>query len=120
MRVFPIRPQTILRKSRLSSSSKTETGITGLAASPAARSTLLQIYSQLANEAATLPEHYAYRQGILAMTQQRMALLADEQGRTDVDVEREIGEGQLEELVEQGRAELSLMEKIKYEWKPWN
>ncbi len=104
---------------RLFNSSKIETGITGLPADPSSRERLLKLYEQLRSEASGLPPSYAYRQGIVAMSEHRMGLLRDVRGRSAVDVEREIGGGQLEELVAQAQAELALLHKIKNEWKPW-
>lgn len=99
-------------------STKLETGITGLKADVNARKKLTEIYEKLKAEAvSTLPEGYEYRRGLLATVESRMKLLG-EPSRSDVEVEREIGEGQLEELVEQAEAEYELLQKIK-EWKPW-
>lgn len=121
MRVFPIRTVFLTRpcSRRLLSSSKLETGLTGLPASATARADLLRLYDELATEAtAGLPPSYAYRSGLLATLSHRCGLLQDLEGRTDLDVEREIGEGQLEELIEQGKAELELVRRVK-EWRPW-
>ena len=99
-------------------STKLETGITGLKADPNARQKLQKLYESLKTDAITsLPEGYEYRRGLLATVESRMKLLG-EAGRSDVEIEREIGEGQLEELVEQAEAEHQLLQKVK-QWKPW-
>jgi hypothetical protein len=36
-----------------------------------------------------------------------------------LDVETKIGEGQLEELVDQAHDEIKLVDKLSNEWKPW-
>lgn len=100
------------------SSNKISTGICGLQADPQARSNLLKLYGQLRGKLQQLPEDYAYRKGMLAVLENRTKMIQND-AFTDVDLEEEIGEGQLEELVEQAHEELALAEKLSNDWKPW-
>lgn len=100
------------------SSNKISTGISGLKVDPSARSNLFNLYSELKGKLCQLPEDYAYRKGMLAVLDNRSKMIKDE-AFTDLDLESEIGEGQLEELVEQAKEEIKLFEKLSNEWKPW-
>mgnify|MGYP001809642535 CR=1 FL=1 len=97
---------------------KISTGISGLKADPYARSNLLKLYSELKEKLYQLPEDYAYRKGMLAIVENRNNLLRNE-AFSDLDVENEIGEGQLEELIDQAKDEIKLLEKVSNEWQPW-
>lgn len=104
-----------------STSTKISTGLTGLEADPSARATLLNLYGTLKTKLTTnhdIPEDYAYKKTLLSLINHRTKLLENE-SLTDFDLENEIGEGQLEELVEQAQEELELANKIINEWKPW-
>lgn len=104
--------------SSVHSSEKISTGITGLSADRFARKTLLRLCHEIKDELGGFPENYAYRTGLLALTNNRISLLENCE-HSDVDVECLIDGGQLEELVEQAHEELVLLDKIKNEWKPW-
>lgn len=100
------------------SSNKISTGITGLQADPSARSNLLKLYTEFKEKLSQLPEDYAYRKGMLAVLENRSKMIKNE-SFSDLDLETEIGEGQLEELVEQAQDEIKLLEKLSNDWKPW-
>lgn len=104
--------------SKAAFSTKISTGITGLQADSSARIKLLQIYEKIEKRLGDLPEGYAYRTGLQALLDKRVKLLKDE-GRSDVEMETVINEGQLEELRDQAQEELGLLEKITNEWKPY-
>lgn len=103
-----------------SSSTKISTGLTGLQADPAARSNLLNLYGALRDKlrCEDIPEDYVYKKGMLELLDYRSKLIKNE-SFSDLDLETELGEGQLEELVEQAQEELELVNKIVNEWKPW-
>lgn len=104
--------------SSTSCSNKIATGIAGLKVDPSARSNLLKLYDGLKGKLSQLPEDYAYRRGMLVVLENRSKMIKDE-AFSDLDLENEIGEGQLEELVEQAQEEIGLLEKLSNEWKPW-
>ena len=91
---------------------------TGLKVDPISRNNLLKLYEDLKNKLTQLPEDYVYRKGMLVLLENRKKLIKDE-GYSDLDLEIKIGEGQLEELVEQAHEELDLIEKLANNWKPW-
>lgn len=57
-----------------------------------------------------------YRQTVEATAHHRLGVLGS--GATVADIEQRIGEGQLEELIEEAKDELDLIPKMA-EWKPW-
>lgn len=99
-------------------SKKISTGLTGLQADSNSRQNLLELYTELNHKLSVLPEDFAYRKGMLVLLNSRKNLIENE-AYSDLDLEAEIGEGQLEELVEQAEDELKLVEKLVNEWKPW-
>lgn len=99
-------------------SNKISTGISGLKVDQSARFNLLKLYEALKGKLCQLPEDYVYRKGMLAVLENRNKLIKNE-SFSDLDLETEIGEGQLEELVEQAHEEINLLEKLSNEWKPW-
>lgn len=104
--------------SSLFSSTKTSTGITGLIANSNARNNLLSLYCELEKKLKELPEDYGYRKGMLVLLENYKTIIKNE-ANSDLDVEIQINEGQLEELVEQAHEELNLLEKLANEWKPY-
>jgi NADH dehydrogenase (ubiquinone) 1 alpha subcomplex subunit 5 len=101
-----------------SSATKTSTGLTGLIADANSRQNLISLYSELKSKISILPEDLVYRNGMLAILKSRRELLTNE-AYSDLDVETKIGEGQLEELVDQAHDEIKLVDKLSNEWKPW-
>lgn len=98
--------------------SKISTGLTGLKVDPSARNNLLKQYGDLETKLRQLPVDYGYRNGMLSVLEERNKLLKNE-SLSDFDLEMKIGEGQLEELIEQAEEEHELFEKLSNEWKPW-
>lgn len=105
-------------KSRLYSSTKFATGLTGLKVDPSARKNLLKLYGDLEIKLKQLPPDYEYRNRMLRLMEERSKLIRNE-SLSDFDLENKIGEGQLEELIEQAREEDQLIEKLSNDWKPW-
>lgn len=65
----------------------------------------------------SVPESSAYRQSIEALTKHRLAIVEAAQAGNEVEkVEREIGQGQIEEVIVAAQSELSLVAKM-IEWK---
>ena len=117
-RNFQFSPLLRLNSKFSFSSTKTSTGITGLIANPNARNNLLSLYCELKKKLKELPEDYGYRKGMLTILENRTKIIENE-ANSDLDVEIQINEGQLEELVEQAHEEFNLLEKLANEWKPW-
>jgi NADH dehydrogenase (ubiquinone) 1 alpha subcomplex subunit 5 len=92
--------------------------ISGLKVDPSARSNLLKLYEELKGKLCQLPEDYVYRREMMGLLENRNKMIKNE-AFSDLDLETKIGEGQLEELVEQAQEEIKLLEKLSTEWKPW-
>ena len=97
---------------------KFSTGLTGLKVDPLARKNLLKQYTNLETKLKQLPADYGYRIEMLNLLEERNNLIKNE-SLSDFDLEMKIGEGQLEELIEQAEEEHKLIEKLSNEWKPW-
>lgn len=100
------------------SSSKISTGLTGLKVDPSARKHLLKLYGDLETKLKQLPTDYGYRNGMLSLLEERNKLIKNE-SLSDFDLEIKMGQGQLEELIEQAEEEHQLFEKLSNDWKPW-
>ncbi|KAF8332351.1 ETC complex I subunit conserved region-domain-containing protein [Cantharellus anzutake] len=102
----------------LRQATKLTTGIVGLEVHPNPVPTLAQTYrSTLALVRRGIPETAVYRQSVEASTEHKLSIV--EAAKGDVSrVEKEIGQGQIEELIVAAEKELSLAEKM-IEWKPW-
>lgn len=110
--------KTISRFAFSTCTNKISTGISGLQVDPSARLNLVKLYGELRVKLIQLPEDYVYRRGMLAVLENRTKMLKNE-SLSDLDLENEIGEGQLEELIEQAHDEMKLVEKLSNDWKPW-
>ena len=107
----------LCRVASSAASVKLSTGLTGLEAVPEARQRLSALYADIQKSLAEFPADYAYARGLQALMSERLHWL----GRSDVsdvDLEAKWGEGQLEEVLEQGEREASLLARMK-EWRPW-
>ncbi|KAI9106129.1 ETC complex I subunit conserved region-domain-containing protein [Phlyctochytrium arcticum] len=108
MRIF--RP--LLQATKL----KQTTGLYGLPVHPNPRPHLLSLYHRIINTVERLPSSSGYRQSVVALTKQRLAVV---EGTEDVaSIERELNSGQIEELIDQAEDELNLIPKMA-ESKPW-
>lgn len=108
----------LFSQSTAAAASKISTGLTGLKVDPSARKNLLKLYGDLEIKLKQLPTDYGYRNGMLSLIEERNKLINNE-SLTDFELEMKIGEGQLEELIEQAKEEHGLFEKLSNEWKPW-
>ncbi|XP_033106520.1 NADH dehydrogenase [ubiquinone] 1 alpha subcomplex subunit 5-like [Anneissia japonica] len=95
---------------------KQTTGLVGLAVRAKPHDTLKGIYKKVLGVLGNMPEDAAYRQYTEEMIKERL-----EHVKTEPDVsklESKIDCGQIEEVVLQAQAELSLARKM-LEWKAW-
>jgi len=104
----------------LRQAAKLSTGITGLGVHPDPIPALVETYkSTLSLVQKGLPTTSYYRQSVEALTQHRLAVIEAAGTANAVDkVEREIGQGQIEEVIVAAHNELSLVAKV-IEWKAW-
>jgi len=65
----------------------------------------------------TIPESSIYRQSIEALTQHKLNVVQQSGGDAE-KVEKELEQGQIEELLDAANDELSLLKSMA-EWKPW-
>ncbi|KAK4534349.1 hypothetical protein CDCA_CDCA01G0374 [Cyanidium caldarium] len=89
----------------------------GMQPDPEAATKLLQVYDQTLRTLETLPADSVYRQNVEVVTRHRRGIVA-----SAVDdraaIERRIGVGHLEEVLEMARDELELVAHMK-QWQPW-
>ncbi|KAF8591872.1 NADH2 dehydrogenase [Ramaria rubella] len=96
---------------------KASTGLTGL---PVHANPLPELRRNLESTLQTIsamPEHATYRQAVTAITQRKLAILERAAGDISI-VEKEIDQGQIEEVLKAAEDELSLAGKM-VEWKAW-
>ncbi|GLT31234.1 hypothetical protein SLA2020_059840 [Shorea laevis] len=95
---------------------KQTTGIVGLDVVPNAREVLIDLYTKTLNEIKAVPEDEGYRKAVESFTKHRLKVCQEEE---DWEViEKRLGCGQVEELVEEARDELTLVGRM-IEWDPW-
>ncbi|KAL1206727.1 putative NADH dehydrogenase [ubiquinone] 1 alpha subcomplex subunit 5 [Cardamine amara subsp. amara] len=95
---------------------KQTTGIVGLDVVPNARAVLIDLYSKTLKEIQAVPEDEGYRKAVESFTRHRLNVCKEEE---DWEViEKRLGCGQVEELIEEARDELTLIGKM-IEWDPW-
>jgi NADH dehydrogenase (ubiquinone) 1 alpha subcomplex subunit 5 len=89
---------------------KTTTGYVGLAVEPDAKPILLSLYAKTLDALQAVPPTAEYRKTVEAMTKERLAAVE----KTDnlEAIEAAIGCGQVEQLIEQAKDELSLIPKL--------
>ncbi|KAG9510564.1 putative NADH dehydrogenase [ubiquinone] 1 alpha subcomplex subunit 5, partial [Fragariocoptes setiger] len=95
---------------------KLTTGITGLLPSAEPHRELLRVYSKLMRALSVLPEESKYRKHTEPIIKNRINIV-----ETTLDVEQledKINCGQVEELIEQAKDELSLAKSMA-KWRPW-
>uniref|UniRef100_A0A7N0VCB5 Uncharacterized protein n=1 Tax=Kalanchoe fedtschenkoi TaxID=63787 RepID=A0A7N0VCB5_KALFE len=95
---------------------KESTGIVGLDVVPNAREVLISLYSKTLNEIKAVPEDEGYRKAVESFTRHRLKICQEEQDWEEI--EKRLGCGQVEELIEEARDELTLIGKM-IEWDPW-
>ncbi|XP_006843342.2 probable NADH dehydrogenase [ubiquinone] 1 alpha subcomplex subunit 5, mitochondrial [Amborella trichopoda] len=95
---------------------KETTGIVGLEVVPNAREVLISLYSRTLKEIQAVPETEGYRKAVETFTNHRLKICREEQDWENI--EKRIGCGQVEELIEEAEDELKLISKM-IEWDPW-
>ncbi|GLT35882.1 hypothetical protein SLA2020_102980 [Shorea laevis] len=95
---------------------KQTTGIVGLDVVPNAREVLIDLYTKTLNEIKAVPEDEGYRKAVESFTKHRLKVCQEEEDWETI--EKRLGCGQVEELVEEARDELTLIGKM-MEWDPW-
>lgn len=95
-----------------------QTHLTGLYRDERASEKLAALYRETLTALAALPADYYYRQSLEGTLKDRLSLLEGSSDRARA--EAAIGEGLLEEVMEQARAELDLVQTMVREgWNPW-
>lgn len=89
---------------------KQTTGIVGLDVVPNAREVLINLYTKTLKEIQVVPEDEGYRKAVESFTKHRLKVCQEEE---DWEViEKKLGCGQVEELIEEAQDELKLIEKM--------
>ncbi|VEN37865.1 unnamed protein product [Callosobruchus maculatus] len=100
----------------MSGVTKVTTGLTGLAVSKNPHHTLGILYSKILRTLQKMPQDAAYRKHTEEIISERANVLKANQ---DVEViEKQIGCGQIEEIIVQAENELILARKM-LNWRPW-
>ncbi|PSS34289.1 NADH dehydrogenase [ubiquinone] 1 alpha subcomplex subunit 5 like [Actinidia chinensis var. chinensis] len=95
---------------------KETTGIVGLEVVPNAREVLIGLYNKTLKEIQTVPEDEGYRKAVESFTRHRLNVCQEEHDWEAI--EKRLGCGQVEELIEEAKDELKLIGKM-IEWDPW-
>ncbi|KAK6925881.1 NADH dehydrogenase [ubiquinone] 1 alpha subcomplex subunit 5 [Dillenia turbinata] len=95
---------------------KETTGIVGLEVVPNAREVLISLYNKTLKEIKAVPEDEGYRKAVESFTRHRLQVCQEEEDWGQI--EKRIGCGQVEELIEEAQDELKLISKM-IEWEPW-
>lgn len=89
---------------------KATTGIVGLEVVPNAREVLISLYNKTLKEIQAVPEDEGYRKAVESFTRHRLKVCQEEE---DWEViEKRLGCGQVEELIEEAQDELKLIDKM--------
>lgn len=95
---------------------KLTTGLTGLVVSQHPHHTLGILYSKILRTLQKMPENAAYRKYTEQIVKERSKIL--ENNANVAEIEKQIGCGQIEEIIVQAENELLLARKMVH-WKPW-
>ncbi|XP_042431502.1 probable NADH dehydrogenase [ubiquinone] 1 alpha subcomplex subunit 5, mitochondrial [Zingiber officinale] len=95
---------------------KETTGIVGLDVVPNAREVLISLYTRTLREIQAVPPDEGYRKAVESFTRQRLNVCLEEDDWEEI--ENRLGCGQVEELIEEVKDELTLISKM-IEWDPW-
>ncbi|KAK4363019.1 hypothetical protein RND71_018260 [Anisodus tanguticus] len=95
---------------------KETTGIVGLDVVPNAREVLINLYRKTLDEIKAVPEDEGYRKAVESFTRHRLSVCQEEEDSEMI--EKRLGCGQVEELIEEAQDELKLIGHMN-EWKPW-
>ncbi|XP_038993922.1 probable NADH dehydrogenase [ubiquinone] 1 alpha subcomplex subunit 5, mitochondrial, partial [Hibiscus syriacus] len=94
---------------------KETTGIVGLDVVPNARDVLIGLYNKTLKEIQSVPDVEGYRKAVESFTRHRLKVCQEENWQM---IEKRLGCGQVEELIEEAREELTLIGKM-IELDPW-
>lgn len=86
---------------------KETTGIVGLDVVPNAREVLISLYTKTLKEIKSVPEDEGYRKAVESFTSHRLKVCQEEEDWEQI--EKRLGCGQVEELIEEAQDELKLM-----------
>lgn len=86
---------------------KETTGIVGLDVVPNAREVLISLYTKTLKEIKRVPEDEGYRKAVESFTSHRLKVCQEEEDWEQI--EKRLGCGQVEELIEEAQDELKLM-----------
>lgn len=86
---------------------KETTGIVGLDVVPNAREVLIGLYTKTLEEIKAVPEDEGYRKAVESFTRQRLNVCKEEEDWEAI--EKRLGCGQVEELIEEAQDELKLI-----------
>lgn len=89
---------------------KQTTGITGLDVVPNAREVLINLYNKTLKEIQAVPPDEGYRKAVESFTRQRLKVCQEEEDWEQI--EKRLGCGQVEELIEEAQDELTLIGKM--------
>lgn len=89
---------------------KESTGIVGVDVVPNAREVLIGLYNETLKAVKVIPEDAVYRQSVEKFTNHRLKVCVEENEWDQI--EKKIGNGQVEELILQAKDELELIPKI--------
>lgn len=89
---------------------KETTGIVGLDVVPNARAVLISLYTKTLNEIKTVPEDEGYRKAVESFTNHRLKVCQEEEDWEQI--EKRLGCGQVEELIEEAQDELKLISML--------
>lgn len=89
---------------------KQTTGIVGLDVVPNAREVLIGLYSKTLKEIQAVPEDEGYRKAVESFTRHRLKVCQEEEDWENI--EKRLGCGQVEELIEEAQDELKLIAKM--------
>lgn len=89
---------------------KETTGIVGLEVVPNAREVLINLYNKALKEIKAVPENEGYRKAVESFTTHRLKVCQEEQDWEMI--EKRLGCGQVEELIEEAQDELKLIDKM--------
>ncbi|KAK9147386.1 hypothetical protein Scep_006143 [Stephania cephalantha] len=89
---------------------KETTGIVGLDVVPNAREVLISLYTKTLHEIKAVPEDEGYRKAVESFTRHRLKVCNEEEDWEAI--EKRLGCGQVEELIEEAQDELTLIGKM--------
>lgn len=89
---------------------KQTTGIVGLDVVPNAREVLINLYNKTLKEIQAVPPDEGYRKAVESFTRHRLKVCQEEEDWEQI--EKRLGCGQVEELIEEAQDELTLIGKM--------